>query len=466
MSSQSILIIGAGAAGLAAARDLSRAGRQVIVLEARDRIGGRVFTHTDRDSPVPIELGAEFVHGKSPALFQLARAANLKLYEVNERHWYFEKGEISRSHEFWKTVERLMDRMKSAESDQSLQQFLNGLPDDEDTSRAKAIVTRYVEGFHAADINRIGICGLVAANEAADAIDGDTAFRFERGYSSLIEALSAEAESYGALIRLNTIVKEIRWSADTITVAWDAAGRDAAAETRRDIDFSVTKVVVTVPLSILQLSAGGGGICFVPELPASKQAAVQRLAMGNVLKINLRFRERFWEAAKRWDKDAERVSFRDAGFFHYPDAPLPTWWTQLPVRAPLLVGWTGGPRADQVRIPINRDSGRANAASGQVLDQAIQSLARIFKTTAGEIEQQLEATYTHDWASDPFSLGAYSYVPVNGLEAQRELSLPVDNKLYFAGEATCKGHIGTVHGAIQSGKRAAAEVMQAQGSRK
>jgi len=455
MSSESILVIGAGAAGLAAARDLSRAGHQVIVLEARDRIGGRVFTHTDRDSPVPIELGAEFVHGKSPALFQLARAANLKLYEVNERHWYFENGELSRSHAFWKSVERLMNRMKAARTDESLKDFLNRLPPDEDTARAKAIVTRYVEGFHAADVSRVGIRGLVAANEAADSIEGDTAFRFERGYSSLIGALCAEAESYGALIHLNTVVKEIRWSAATVIVACDPVGRGADPH----LDFSSAAVVLTVPLSILQMDERGGGIRFVPELPVAKQAALQKLAMGNVLKINLRFRERFWETAKLWDKDAERVSFHEVGFFHYPDAPLPTWWTQLPIRAPLLVGWTGGPSADRLRTGSGSDL--ANPATGQVLDQAIQSLARIFRIPASEIGEQLEASYIHDWATDPFSLGAYSYVPVDGLEAQKELSLPIDNKLYFAGEATAKGHIGTVHGAIQSGQRAATEVLQA-----
>jgi monoamine oxidase len=210
----------------------------------------------------------------------------------------------------------------------------------------------------------------------------------------------------------------------------------------------------------LQLEKGAGGISFVPDLPVSKQAAVKKMSMGNVIKINLRFRERFWESAKLWDKDADRVSFRNAGFFHYPDAPLPTWWTQLPIRAPLLVGWTGGPRADRVRTGSSSD--RIAAGAPSIVDQAIQSLADIFTIPAGEIERQLEANYIHDWAADPFSLGAYSYLPVDGLEAQKELSLPVDHKLYFAGEATCRGHIGTVHGAIQSGQRAAAEILQSQ----
>src|SRR2546430_5923789 len=131
MRPDSTIIIGAGAAGLAAARDLSRAGHEVAVLEARDRIGGRVYTQRGPECPVPIELGAEFVHGKSPALWQIANAANLKLHEVSGRHWFFQEGKISRSREFWRKVEGLMDEMRNAGPDISLKQFLDAQPDDE-----------------------------------------------------------------------------------------------------------------------------------------------------------------------------------------------------------------------------------------------------------------------------------------------------------------------------------------------
>lgn len=445
MSTRSVIIVGAGAAGLAAARDLSRAGCRVVVIEARDRIGGRVFTLTE--PAVPVELGAEFVHGKSPALWKIAQAANLKLHEAGERHWYFDHGKISRSNDFWQHIERLMYRMKSNASDQSLTDFLSGLPDDDETQRAKAMVRRYVEGFHAADVERIGIHGLIAANEAADSIDGDTAFRFEGGYDSLMQALRGEAESCGAMFQLNSVVEEIRWAAGAVTVLSKPAGvTDSAAS----INHSTDAIIITVPLGILQQAPSDGGIRFVPNLPIATQSAIERLVMGNVLKINLTFRERFWEAAKLWDEKGERVSFRDAGFFHRPDAPLPTWWTQLPLRAPLLVGWVGGPRADRLR---------AGNDSQFIIDQAIASLAHVFNFSSDEISAQLVESYFHDWADDPFTRGAYSYVPVNGLEAQRTLSHPVDNKLFFAGEATAVGHIGTVHGAIQSGQRAANEIL-------
>jgi monoamine oxidase len=449
MPARSVIVIGAGAAGLAAARGLGRAGCEVVVIEARNRIGGRVFTLTDVPS-VPVELGAEFVHGKSPALLDIATAANLKLHEVTERHWYFDNGKISRSQDFWKHIERTMNRMKSSAADQSLSEFLSGLPHDAETERAKAMVSRYVEGFHAADIDRIGIRGLVAANDAAEEIDGDRAFRFERGYDPLLQALRGEAESYGAVFHLNTVVKEIRRTGNAAIVVCRPADID---DSTAHVDYSASAIIITVPLSILQIEPANGGILFVPDLPSGKQAAIQQLAMGNVLKINLVFRERFWEHAKLWDANGERVSFHEAGFFHCPDAPLPTWWTQLPLRAPLLVGWAGGPRADRLRTASNNLQ--------TINDQAIASLAHLFNISAAEISAQLVESYFHDWRDDPFTRGAYSYLPVNGLEAQQALSKPVDDQLFFAGEAMAVGHIGTVHGAIQTGQRAAAEVLSA-----
>src|SRR5205823_8412986 len=213
-----------------------------------------------------------------------------------------------------------------------------------------------------------------------------------------------------------------------------------------------------------------------------------------------------------WDKDGNPLKFADAAFIHYPDAPIPTWWTQLPLRAPVLVGWAGGPRADSLigtepavasrssssversiesspalqrwdREPsspsepakravdaesfANLGPGAYNVRAlvnasdfrNEILDQAIASLALIFNISFETIRDQLEASYLHDWRHDPFSRGAYSYVPVNGLDAQKILSQPIDNRLLFAGEATSIGHIGTVHGAIQSGQRAAQEIL-------
>ena len=438
MSPKTILIVGAGAAGLAAARELSRAGWSVTVLEARDRIGGRVFTLPKPNAAAPIELGAEFVHGKSPALWSLARAANLKIHEAGEGHWYFDNGRLTKSRDFWRSVQRLMDRMKSVDSDISFREFLDSQPDDEESRRAKEMAARYVEGFHAANIERIGIHGLIKANQAAESVEGNRSYRFEDGYDKLMQALRAEAESRGATFHLNTIVSEIHWQRDDVEVRCHSANPTI---------YTASAALITLPLGVLQAKASAGGVCFMPELPDAKQVSINHLAMGNVIKLNLEFRERFWEDVKLWDEDREVASFRNAGFFHYPDASIPTWWTQVPIRAPLLVGWAGGPRADQLR------------SEGALLDEGIKSLSLIFNTSPNEICNQLETSHIHDWHDDPHSRGAYSYVPVNGLDAQEALSRPVENKLFFAGEATSVGHIGTVHGAIQSGQRAAKEIL-------
>ena len=450
-----IVVIGAGAAGLAAARELTHAGRDVVVLEARERVGGRVLTHREQSSPVPIELGAEFVHGRSPELFQIATAANLELYEVSERHWYFEKEKVSKAGEFWRSIEKLTSNMKAADRDQSLNEFLHTLPHDEDTRRAKSMLVRYVEGFHAANIERVGTRGLVVDNEAAAEIDGDNAFRLIDGYDSLIHALRAEAESRGAQFHFNTIVKEIRWT--------DAETRLACVHQGAPIEFAASHVIVTLPISLLKKpDSEVAAIRFSPELPTDKRAAIEALPMGNVLKINLLFRDRFWETVKRWDENATQVDFRDAAFFHCPGAPLPTWWTQLPMRAPLLVGWTGGPNAERVMQAAGygeQKAGQSGDDNSYLINQAIESLARIFNLSRNEIEAQLQASYIHNWSADPFTRGAYAYVPVNGLDDQRILAQPVAEKLFFAGEATSIGHIGTVHGAIQSGQRAAREIL-------
>jgi len=431
-----------------------------VVLEARDRVGGRVFTHTEKAWPVPIEFGAEFIHGRSPELWKIATAANLQVYEVSERHWYFEKGRVSKSGEFWRTIERLTGKMESSEHDQSLKEFLDRLPDDDDTRRARSMLVRYVEGFHAADIERVGIHGLVTANKAADEIDGQEGFRLVDGYDSLMQAMRAEAESRGAQFHLNTLVREIRCAGAQIEVSCEQKG--CAKQ------FAASHVVITLPISLLKEPAGGPGpIRFTPELPEEKRRAIKNLPMGDVVRINLLFRERFWETVKLWDEEARTVEFHDAGFFHCPGAPLPTWWTQLPLRAPLLVGWTGGPNAERL---LNEEAGgeiqdagsrrrEPGEESSALTDQALESLAMIFNLSHHEIETQLEASYVHNWRDDPFSRGAYAYVPVNGLEDQRILAQPVDNKLFFAGEATTVGHIGTVHGAIQSGQRAAREIL-------
>jgi monoamine oxidase len=440
-SKNAVLIIGAGAAGLAAARDLAATGIEIAVIEARERVGGRIHTFRQDCSIIPVEFGAEFVHGKDPQLLKVIDEACAIMCDVTDRHWYFENGVLSRANDFWNKLTSLMDLMDPKKPDRSFGDFLDSLPDDEGTRRAKAVATRYVQGFHAANVDRAGVHGLIKANEAADEIDGDKSFRVLDGYDTITQTLRAQAEASGAIIHLNTVVKELHWSPKSVNAVCISGGHEAKIEASR--------AVITLPLGVLQAPLHEHGVVqFVPELPEHKLAAIRGVAMGHVTRLILRFRERFWEKLDlRGTGAGEDLS--QLGFIHYPEAPIPTWWTLLPIRAPILVGWVGGPDADKF-------AGRTNE---YLSEQALSSLSQILGVSQKRLRELLFESYTHDWGSDPFTRGAYAYLPVNGVEAQRTLAGSLDNTLFFAGEATSVGHIGTVHGAIESGHRVAKEIL-------
>jgi monoamine oxidase len=434
-----VLIVGAGAAGLAAARELSFSKLSVIVLEARDRIGGRINTHVDPELEAPIELGAEFVHGKPPELLKLADRTRLTLHEVPNVHWYFHNAVLSKSNEFWSNIESAMDELAEYKGpDEPFAEFLDNYIHRHNLMDARSMATLYVEGFHAAHADRISVKGLIKTNRAAAQIDDETQFRPSSGYMTLARKLYDEAVEHGASFRFESVVREVTWSTGFVTVTTASGER-----------FKAQRLLVTLPLGVLQ----NAEVTFTPRL-AAKEEAAQRLAMGQVVKVLLRFRECFWEDLSLPTDDGKRGELKDLAFIHAPDELPPTWWTQLPVRAPLLAGWAGGTRAEEL-LQVSED---------ELLDRSLGALSHIFAVSKNFLETSLVELYRHNWASDPFSLGAYSYIPVGGIDAQSELFEPVENTIYFAGEAAnTAGHHGTVHGAIQSGLRAAQMIQCSRG---
>ena len=430
IGNRDVIIIGAGVAGLAAARELSRANFNVTVLEARNRIGGRVYTH---DS---VELGAEFIHGKPTCLLDIVERAHLKLSVVQNRHWYFREGKLATSNEFWSDIEHVMREMKKVERDESFSEFLK----NHDLGPAEPLAKLYVEGFHASRAERVSVLGLNKANAAAEEIDDDEQYRIPAGYNLVAQSLYEDAVAHGATFHLNTIVEEVRWQPNHVEITVGSAKESALT----DANFS--RAVITLPLSLIQ----AGSVRYVPEL-REKQAAANKLAMGQVVKIVMRFHTPFWEKLELPTKDGRSQSLEGLAYIHAPDELLPTWWTLLPERTPVLIGWAGGSRAEEL----------LSKGEEAIRNHALKSLVTVFAVELEQIEEQLEEIYYHDWYGDPCSRGAYSYVPVGGLEAQMQLARPVENTLFFAGEATnTEGHLGTVHGAIATGLRAAKEVQR------
>lgn len=434
MDDRDVLIIGAGAAGLAAAKELSEAGRKVTVVEARDRIGGRIHT-LHHNAETPIELGAEFIHGRASQILDVLYKSGLLFYDVIERHWFFQGKTLKDSEEFWEPLSKTMEKLKDVgDRDFSFQDFLNRHANE--FKDAKSIATLSVEGFHASRAEKIGVQGLIKANEASDQIDGDHSFRIVNGYDSICNWFHNQALSKGAVFHLNSVVEQIQWRKNHVRVT--------VRSSKGSKQYEASCAVITLPLSLLSNSSA---VEFNPEI-TNKHIAAKKLIMGNVIKLNLLFKEAFWENVKFQSKEEQKDGW-NVGFIHSPDVSIPTWWTQLPIRVPLLVGWAGGTQAEKIM----------NSGKAQILDFAFDSLQYIYGVPRKRIEDLLQFSHIHNWHDDPFTRGAYSYVPVHGLEAQAQLARPIENTLFFAGEATnTDGHLGTVHGAIATGLRAAREI--------
>lgn len=413
-----VAIIGAGIAGLAAARGLAAGGQSVILLEARDRIGGRILTVHDSSTDLPIELGAEFVHGRPPELLELIREAGLTLYERKGQFVCFENGKLGDCG-FFEEAFGVLDDLP-ASSDMPFSEFLaqKHLPE-----HLAARVKGYVEGFNAADATRIGTAALRKQQKAEEEIEGDqVSFRIAEGYDRLAGHLLERFIASGGILHLSTPVTAVSWKPGEV---------DIATANPHLPEIYATRVVIAVPLGVLQ----SGSPRISPE-PVGSIVAIQKLAMGTATRITLVFRERFWEAA------VPNLSFLIA-----QQKTPPTWWTSAPNPSPTLTGWIAGPRA------------RSAATGTPLKDEALSTLAAIFGRN--DLSTLLTSAHTHDWQTDPHSLGAYSYAPAGALDASDDLAILVENTLYFAGEHTdTTGHWGTVHAALRSGLRAAAQILE------
>ena len=430
-SDYDVVIVGAGAAGLAALRELDRAGQRVLCLEARDRIGGRVYTVHDPLSPMPIELGAEFIHGRAPEIWDIVRSQGLLAYDCADSAVHVKNGRVEHGENGWELVDEVMrdmQRVAETSEDRSFADFVTASSHSED---AKQLASSYVEGFNAARKEIVSIASLAKDAKASDEIDGDHSFRFVNGYDALIHALAAGVSNRLGKLRINAIVRRIAWSAGHAKVQFECA------VTGESTTITAGRVIVTVPLPVLT-----GHIVFDPE-PGEVLQAARALEFGQVMRVVLRFRKAFWE---------ENKDLAQAGFLLSNEKFFPTWWVLLPVRAPLITGWSAGPHADDL----------LGASRSEIIARALDDLGRITSMRKGELQNLLQAAYFHDWNADPFARGAYSYVPVGTVNAREVLAKPVDGTLYFAGEATeTNGHSATVHGAIASGVRAARQILEA-----
>ncbi len=438
--SADVVVIGAGVAGLTAARLLAEAGLRVLILEARDRIGGRVWTgHFPNCEPV--ELGAEFILGHPRATFDLVRSANLEVREFGGQQWIQADGKLRRSADFFARIKSILDKMDGSGPDRSFASFLNSCAGEDE---AKLWGLEYIEGFQGALAERISVQSLVRSRKAEKEVEGQRPFRLADGYESLLKVLKDALPPNLVGIRLNTVVHVVRWTEHEVRVQAQTSGGT--------VEFSAPRAIVTLPLGVMQAAQNApGAVRFEPALE-EKASALLLLFMGQTIRISLNFKQRWWEQVAA--SGAEPDALRDMSIVFSHQDWFPTWWTHG-TSAPILTGWAASRRGERL-------SGKSDLF---IKDKAVESLASIFEFSRPALESMLQSWHVHDWQSDPYARGSYSYVGVGGEGAQAELAASVAGTLFFAGEATnTEGHHGTVHGAIATGERAAREVLSARSS--
>jgi monoamine oxidase len=433
-----IAIVGGGTAGLAAAAALVAAGLRPTVLEARGRLGGRVWTEHDPGVPLPLELGAEFVHGAAPRTRALLADAGAVAVDLGGEHWRWiaRQGRGGpggpRREPFSRRIDRVLRGTERLRHDLSVADLLERRKRQGAGLAELAAARSFVEGFHAADVADIGVQGIAADPGESPTLAAARSARVAGGYDAVQRHLARALPD----IRLRHAVSAIDWRRGSATLTCDADGRATTLRARA--------VLVTVPIGVLQ-AGERGGLALRP-MPAALRSALGKVAMGAVVRLVLWFHELPWQGHPRAE------GLRTLSFLHLARGPFQVWWTPYPALAPLLVAWCGGPAARQL----------AGRSRGEVERVAIEALAVGLGMRRRRLEDLLERSWSCDWTSDPWSRGAYSYARVGGAGAARGLARSHGGTLFLAGEATdMDGATGTVEGALASGARAAGQIARA-----
>ncbi len=418
------IVIGAGLAGLAAACNLQQQGWDIVVLEARDRLGGRLWTSRKWED-LPADLGASWIHGiDGNPLTELAIAAEAKMLETSyEKGIAYDKegNELdSQSVHHLESVRQQFRRSlrvaQDGDEDQSMRALIQSLAaameaDEETMQLLNFILSSEIEQEYAGSGERLSTLW----HDSAAEFEGSDVL-LDKGFESIVKYLSKDLT-----IHTNEIVERIEWFEESVKVTTN----------RRS--FIGEKVLVTLPLGVLK----AGHVEFEPPLPKAKMDAVSKLEMGVLNKCYMRFDRVFWPDDVDW---IEYIPRRHGEW---------TEWVSFArvANKPVLLGLNSGNRGREIEAWSDE----------QIVGSAMQVLRSIF---GASIPEPIDFQVTR-WASDPFALGSYSFNPVGAHpRLRRKLAEPLEGKLYFAGEATDYDYFGTAHGAYLSGVRAAREILQ------
>ena len=438
MEHADILIIGAGSAGLMAARTLAESGKKVIVLEARNRCGGRIHTIKNESFFKHAELGAEFVHGDLPITLGLLKEGKIPYTNVNGEMWNYRDGHFNKDMEHLPEWDELISIIENLTEDTSIDALLKKEFHGPQHRHFKKSVLKFVSGYDTANPHKASVFALLNEWKSED---NSAQHRIKGGYGVMIKYLEQKIESAGSPIYLNSPVCEIQWHPGKVKVTIT----DGAV-------YEAEQVLIAVPLGVLQAGANEqGAIIFNPPIIEHHKAA-HAMGFGAVIKILLEFDAPFWHD----DAVTNLVgtSLKDM-IFLLSDEAVPTWWTQFPDDSPVFTGWLGGPGAAE----------RKDATEDTLLAEALQSLAVIFNRDVAALKDKLVACHVVNWTREPFTHGSYAYDTIEAPASRRLLNQPVEQTIFFAGEYLYDGPaMGTVEAALTSGLNTANQMINSQNS--
>jgi monoamine oxidase len=428
MENIDVLIIGAGAAGLMAACALSKKGKKVVVLEGRNRTGGRIHTLDNQSFFKLAELGAEFIHGDLPVTLALLKEAGIAPMSADADMVRFAEGKFTKNEQFIDHWDELIAELNQLQNDMPIESFLQtSFPDDHYQGMHDS-VWKFVSGYDTGDPLKASAFAL--RNEWQS--EGEHAqHRVTGGYCAMIGYLANICKRNNGHVFLNALVKQVRWTPGHVTVI-----------TEDEMSYEAEKLIVAVPLGVLQAAqTAQAAIKFAPELTAYK-SAINEMGFGAVIKILLEFKHPFWE-------DDRYGSALDEVGYLFSDEEIPTWWTQYPERSNVLTGWVGGPQA----------MSKKDTADDELIRQSLTSLGNIFGLDTEVFKSNLIAWKIANWTADPFTLGSYAYDTVAAPKARKLINTPIADTIYFAGEYLYDGTaMGTVEAALTSGRDVAEKI--------
>ena len=420
-----VIIIGGGAAGLMAAKRISEAGKKILLLEARNRLGGRI--HQVDDFSFPSEGGAEFIHGNLKTTFNLLKEAGLKKEKLKGNFCRVTKGKWSAEDNLVPHWELLIKKLNECKENISVDIFLRTFFSAKKYDALKKQFRKYVEGYDAADTKYASVFAI--RNEMKN--EDEDQYRPAPNYTALINFLQVSCLKYNGIIKTHEPVTAISLNKNIEVITSSAK-------------YETEKVIVAVPLGVLQAHKGSKNFINFPSNLNAYAKSARKIGNGGVIKFLLEFDKAFWLEKKFLT--AKKIP---PPSYIFTDAIIPTWWTQYSSKIPLLTGWLAGPDSFKIK----------SYSEKKFKDISLKSLSSLFSLPTKVLEKKLVNYKVMNWIKEPHILGGYSYPTLQTEKARVFMNQPFENSFYFAGEYLAENSSSTVDAALQSGVQVAEKIL-------